>query len=586
MINKKNIFGIVILLILIVNFSFVLAEEIEIKNEIVSFDSEKVDYIPFDNSIWGEDTGGFYFKKEGGFVEINGNRFENILSESKSLNPSYIIIDNKGNILQADLTANEKGSAFLINGLTLEAPPNSRVYYDKNGFYLEGKNEGIDILNINKEQFTNLPISGNRINFFDELFLESGKVSLQEEGYLVEGNFIYDKMEIAPKGLNKILIEKNPLTDLSNYKENFIQHTNNGLKIQSQEYALGFNLRFLEGNEIFDMPPQEGNKESFLSIDISDGDGLEITKKDYLIKGMPALIKHESSKEGQTIIKNGKHIFKFEDGKYLSELGNLNAKNKLSVNFNLESDILGTKTINIDDDNGYLIYEPKTGENIFTFDKTLLDKPNYNFESEIGKKVYSFAEEQVGNSAFVSEGRGKCYGTEAEKFPGFDCIGLGIASLKNAYPEEPLKNFPPNLKLVETLEKKGWKSLIIEPSEVVGEETAKNSVKNIPPGSIVFLMHSYDPDDYNEIEGVSYQKYLNSNGDEVFLNLGHTLIRGTGEKNFINAKPYIQDAELPLRARKINENLRKQGKEIIFSGGVREGEFIPEEDYLLIISPP
>ena len=89
-----------------------------------------------------------------------------------------------------------------------------------------------------------------------------------------------------------------------------------------------------------------------------------------------------------------------------------------------------------------------------------------------------------------------------------------------------------------------------------------------------------------EGEGVVYQKYLNSKGDEVFLDLGHTLIRGTGEKNFINAKPAIFDEDIPLRARKINKNLIKQGKQPIFMGPVKEGEMVPKDDYLIVISPP
>ncbi len=571
---KKNIYGIAILLILIINISFILAQEIEIKNEIVSFDSEKVDY-----SI-SED--GKEIKLEfadGGFAEIKGVRFENILPAGKSINPSYIKIDDKGNILEADLTANEKGSAFLINGLTFEAPPNSRVFYGEDGFHLEN----IKVSEVDKYKFVEQTISGYNVNLFDELTFSSARVVLNKESYLIGyGKIIYDKMEIDAD--NNFLIARDSLMDLSDYKGSWIKKTDNGLNIQSVKGS-EMEINFLEGNEIFNIPLQEGDKEKFLVMEIYGEEGLEITKKDYLIKGMPPLIKHSSSEQGETIIKNGRHTFKFENGKYLSELGNLNTKNKLSVEFNLESDLLKDKAIYIDDENGYSIYAPKTGENIFTFNKALLAPPEYDFESEIGEKIYSYAEEQIGASAFVSEGRGKCYGTETEKFPGFDCIGLGISSLKNVYPDSSLKDFPPNLQLVETLEKKGWKSFIIEPSSVQGTKTTEE-IKNIPPGSIVFLMHSGDEPGLPSRKGISNQEYTNSKGKKISLLLGHTLIKGIGEKNFINAIPNVGYDEMPLRARKINENLEKQGKDPIFIGSVREGEFIPQEDYLLIISPP
>ena len=116
------------------------------------------------------------------------------------------------------------------------------------------------------------------------------------------------------------------------------------------------------------------------------------------------------------------------------------------------------------------------------------------------------------------------------------------------------------------------------------------AVKNIPAGSVVFLMHdyqSYSPEEIGGvIEGIDYQNYLNSRQEKTFLVLGHTLIKGTGKKNFINAYPNVGDVDLPLRARKINENLKKQGKPPIFIGTVREGEMVPQEDYLLVISPP
>ncbi|MBI2004518.1 hypothetical protein HYS72_03590 [Candidatus Pacearchaeota archaeon] len=544
MIKKINIFGSVILFLLLINLSFVFAQEngeIVLGENTINFDSEKINYKL--ESEYGKEVTTLSFNEEGGFVEINGIRFENVLPSDISSHPSYLNLDKSGNIIEADLTANEKGSNFLINGLTFQAPPNSRVYYEEGGFFLED----VSITNIDKNQLAKIsevpPIYSTRTKFFDDLFVQAGGVDIQKEGYILSGgDFVYKNIEI----------------------------------------------KFLEGNEFFDVRNPE-DKEGVLDIGIFNGDKLEITKKDYLLKGLPPKIKHESSKEGKTTIKNGRHTFEFENGKFISELGNLNTRNKLSIKSGIESNLIESKIINIDNDNGYSISELGKG-NIFSFNKALLSPPNYNFESEIGKKIYSFAEEQIGTSAFVEEGRGQCYGEEALGVKGFDCIGLAITSLKKVYPDSSLKDFPPNLKLVDSLKEKGWNDFIIEPASVQNNVKTSEAVKKIPAGSIVFLMHnyqSYSPEEIGGlVDGIDYQNYLNSKQEKTFLVLGHTLIKGTGRKNFVNAYPGVRDSELPLRARKINENLIKQGKQPIFTGTVREGEMVPQDDYLIVISPP
>ena len=318
-------------------------------------------------------------------------------------------LDTFGNILEADLTANEKGSIFLINGLTFKAPPNSRVYYDEASFF---HLKDVSITNIEKDKLSSLDnflIFGERINFFNELLVDSGRVYIKDGGYIIsDGNFVYKNVEIN-QGVNSLLIEKNHLRDLSNYKDNFIQETESGLKIQSTSGALGINLRFLENNEFFDVKDIE-DKEGLLDMEISYGDKLEIIKKDY-------------SEKSQTIIKDGRHIFRFENGEFSTELGNLNTRNKLSSTLGIESDIIKEKIINLDNNNGYSISELGKG-NIFSFNKALLSPPNYHFESEVGKKIYSFAEEQIGNSAFVHEGRGQCYGEDKLNFQGLTVLVL------------------------------------------------------------------------------------------------------------------------------------------------------------------
>ncbi|MBI2057312.1 hypothetical protein HYT91_03595, partial [Candidatus Pacearchaeota archaeon] len=141
----------------------------------------------------------------------------------------------------------------------------------------------------------------------------------------------------------------------------------------------------------------------------------------------------------------------------------------------------------------------------------------------------------------------QCYGEEALGVKGFDCIGLAITSLKKVYPDSSLKDFPPNLKLVDSLKEKGWNDFIIEPASVQNNVKTSEAVKKIPAGSIVFLMHnyqSYSPEEIGGlVDGIDYQNYLNSKQEKTFLVLGHTLIKGTGRKNFVNAYPGVRDSE-------------------------------------------
>ena len=589
---KNKFFGIVILLILIINFNFILAEESG--EEFFSFSPEKV--TSYTESSYDEEITTLSFVGEGGSAEIKGVKFENIAPTGESLSQSYIKIDAQGNILEADLTANEKGSIFLINGLTFQAPPNSRVYYKSGQFFLND----VKISEIEKDKIDeSVVLEGVRINLLDELVVSDGIVYLNKDGSyeLVYGDFLYKNIEINKvDNYDDLILVKDSSKDLSDYKGNFIQETAGGLKVQSVYGRNPIDLEFFEGNEIFKFT-NEGlgtNEERALKMQVSQGDGIQLINQRGFFPGQ---IIHSSSENGVTTIENGRHIFKFEDGELITEFGNLNTKNLFSVKSSIRSDLLNEKRISVDESNGYNIFNPLGGDS-FSFDKSLLADPEYNFKNKVGENFYSFAEDQIGDSAFVWGGRGEVYYDEIrgekKQIPvpvkGYDCIGLAQCGLVAVYPGTSFKDFPPNLQLVDALENRGWKSKIIEPTSVVGEKTTQDSVKNIPPGSVVFLMHDTGPE-YILVEkfkeGISYQTYTNSKNEKIYLVVGHTLIKGIGEKNFINAKPStIEEVELPRAAEEYNKKLIKQGKDPLFNGPVKEGNMVPEDDYLIVISPP
>ncbi len=70
------------------------------------------------------------------------HEFKNIKPKDEKTN-AYIKMDQSGNILEADLTTNEKGSTFVFNDKKVEVPPNTRVVY-KDGkitMYPQGEKE-------------------------------------------------------------------------------------------------------------------------------------------------------------------------------------------------------------------------------------------------------------------------------------------------------------------------------------------------------------------------------------------------------------------------------------------------------------
>ena len=570
--------------------------------------------------------GSIIFTEENSYVEINGNRFENIIPINSWGAHSRVQIGLNGEILSANLAVNGSGGAFFLGGEKIIVPPNSNIYYlnihnsKSRGDYVIDINKGGGIVNLGGDEFEffkegtlnydssgfNLPtgskvkkmkfpqeIRGQNINLFDEVFLEIGECSLSEEGYsLIDGIAIYEGIKIESsfyEGKDLLIAKEGAI--LPEDFNNFVQKNSKGIRFQSSSNG-GMNISFLEDNNFFDL--NEGNlginEERTLSMVISGGDAIDIFNlydfnKDFI------QIKH-TSEGGTTEIITGKHSFNLVGDSFSTELGNLNTKNKISVPFTLVSNSLKSNFLKMEDDNGYYIFDEKGNTN-FAFDKNLLDGPNYDFKSSVGKGIYSFAEDQVGNSAFVWGGRGNVYYDEYENYAkkqipiegikGYDCIGLAQTALVKYYGGK-YSDFPPNLKLEESLNKKGWTSYYIEPRSV--NQNTEKQVNEIPAGSIVFAMHPNSPSaaPYYK-KGVQYNKYVNENGEELVLVIGHTLIRGKGDTNFINAIPgYIE--LMPKRAREYNEFLLENGEMPVFGGTVKEGDLVPYGDYLLVMAPP
>jgi len=90
------------------------------------------------------------FSKEESIVNIKGNKFENIVSQDKAGLPTFIELDSNGGINEARFTVNENGGDYVFGNTIVNAPPNSKVSFNKY--------TGINIKVEDGGQITNLPM--------------------------------------------------------------------------------------------------------------------------------------------------------------------------------------------------------------------------------------------------------------------------------------------------------------------------------------------------------------------------------------------------------------------------------------------
>ena len=150
--NKNILIYGIVLLIAIMQFNFLLSQEIFLPGQEIP-ETEGIDVssqgdVTYEVSEDGKIATILFTEKSifevETFVEIDGNKFENILSADKSLHPSYIKVDQYGSIIEADLTADKNGGYYWINGVEIHLDKGERVYYNqKENKYYVNKNVAI-----------------------------------------------------------------------------------------------------------------------------------------------------------------------------------------------------------------------------------------------------------------------------------------------------------------------------------------------------------------------------------------------------------------------------------------------------------
>ena len=388
--NKLFFFGIVLLIILQSFLILAQGEQIFLPGQEIP-ETEGIDILSQGDVKWevsenGKEATIFFTEKDilnqETSVEIEGNKFENILSADKSLHPSYIKIDSLGNILEADLTANEKGGDYLINGVKIHLNSGERVYYNqKENKYYTDKNTAITKIEdsvLEKGFF----IKGQQIKLPDNSIL-NGEAFIDKKGYLIKaGDVIFKNMKLAVLDEPVLIVGKS--FDLNEYKGNWINLEGGILKMKSSKTGT-IDLKFLEDNKVFNI--EKGDN---LNIKITNGDGLEIIKR----KDAPSLINHKSSEDGSTLITNSFSIFEIDKtGIHLKNPGKENPLAFQGVSFEIKSDSENTNfkdtSLRVNEEGEVAIIDDKTDEILVShnedLDAKIENSPQFNLERISGK---------------------------------------------------------------------------------------------------------------------------------------------------------------------------------------------------------
>ncbi len=343
--KNKNIliYGIVLLMI-IMQINFLLGEEISFSEQGVSETEEGVKVNTQGDVKWeisedGKELTLFFTKKavtdKETFVEINGVKYENILPADKSLHPSYIKLDSLGNILEADLTADEKGGYYLVNGVSVSLDKNERIYYNKkeNKYY---PSEGSSISGDSSALEKGFYVKGQKVHLPGTIL--NGEASVDKKGYLITSgtaNLGEIKISVADE---PVLIAL-PSYALKNYVGNWIKSSQGVLEMKSSKTGT-IDLEFLKGSW------KEVEKNDKFSVKLMKGDGLKIQRTTLGGLNLPK-ITHKSSETGNTLIENNGFDFKLNNEELIIDSESVKVESLLSGRYESVESFIDSDSVNI-----------------------------------------------------------------------------------------------------------------------------------------------------------------------------------------------------------------------------------------------
>ncbi len=208
------------------------------------------------------------FDQEDSDLNIKGNEFKNIQSQSEAKHPSYVKIDEKtGNIISADFTTNDKGGTYVLGGTKFDVPPNSRVVYNKEGVQFPEKTNITQIGGVEK-------ISG------DNLILPGGKTMSGTLSYKDGQAYIQKKSSATINGIEIKSTEgdTNLFFDGNKHKGKYVSFGDKNM-IFSADDKKELLLNFKEGN-----PYLKIDKGDSVIMQLAPNANIEIQNRDDLKK--------------------------------------------------------------------------------------------------------------------------------------------------------------------------------------------------------------------------------------------------------------------------------------------------------------
>ncbi len=563
------------------------------KSEVTKKQENHISFLKGAGKLWIKDknTGKLYF-------------YENIDSSRENL----FKIDKNGDLIEAVFSVGKNGGSYSFPTVDkeLKLPDGARVYYSNGelSINLDSSSNPIyyDNLVINKRIKYDILFNGDVIGCYgckiNDMILY-GSIQKKEEGFLLMPNSELEREKILFQANGKLFIA-NQDADTSIYP-NWVKVLDKDLIAHNQDHYII--LEFLDGNKFFDLDNTglKNTERKTIMIGLFGNNDLKITNRNA--ENKVPLITHDGSKNSEVRIDTGIFSFNIKKDDFRYSYDPINKKNLKQTQFSFASNNLN-KFPNEDfvlmtkEEKTFVVHDRFKKENAVFFDGSRLkEEPKnliYNKESIIGDRITRFADDKVGDSAFVWGGRGNIYYDESDpskskkcNIPvkgalGFDCIGLANSALSEVY-KKPLSEFPSDIRIVKKLKEYGWESYVIEPrsaaedDDVAEDDKTKAEVEKIPSGSIAFLMHIGDDKECNpKFNCIEYK------GKKIIM--GHTLIK-RNDVNFINANPG-QEELMPRYAIEYNRKAEEEGKSPVFDGIIRRGDLIPTHDYLLVITPP